>query len=43
VEVFTVPGADHSFKVPRGGQPQGVVDAGIRDHVTSWIGRMTGR
>ena len=43
VEVFTVPGADHSFKVPRGGQPQGVIDDGIRDHVTSWIGRLTGR
>ena len=43
VEVLTVPGADHSFRVPRTGEPQGVVDERIRDHVTSWMGRVTAR
>jgi uncharacterized protein len=37
VEVLAIPGADHSFKVPRGGDPQAVVDEQIRDRVAAWI------
>jgi hypothetical protein len=37
VEVLSVPGGDHSFKVPKTGGPQGVADERIRERVADWV------
>lgn len=37
VELMVIEGGDHSFKVPRGKEPQTAADDRIRDAVATWI------